>query len=144
MWVPYLPTSLLLSELSAPYRDFFGRCLFGLGLSRPRAEFLHPTGFINKLMLAGVQRMASRTYLDRNFFYRRTHLSGMAAGASYLGFGIIFRVNIFFHIYLHYSVILASSPQGECVQNLIDLLYDPGWSQDDDARRTSSFITLLE
>ena len=78
--------------------DFLDRIFLSDSFGGPLAEFLYPPGFINKFLLAGIEGMASRTDFSRNVFYRGAGFYHIATGAGDLSFGIIFWVNVFFHI----------------------------------------------
>lgn len=61
-------------------------------------EFLDAAGGVNKFLFAGIKRVALAAELDAYFFHGAAGGKSIAAGAGYLGVGIVLRVDILFHI----------------------------------------------
>lgn len=73
---------------------FFDRCLFFRALS----EAFNTAGRVNQFFFAGIERMASRANFNAKLRLRCADNKCIAASANSLGFGIIFWVDIFFHV----------------------------------------------
>jgi hypothetical protein len=72
------------------------RCLGGLRLGHPLLEFVHATGRIDKLLLAGVKGMADVANTDQKGCTGGTRLDDVAAGATNFR-RIVFRMYVSFH-----------------------------------------------
>lgn len=61
-------------------------------------ETLDSAAALRRLLLSGIERMASGTDFNTQLLLCGTRLEGIAAGASYNRFFIVFRVNSLFHV----------------------------------------------
>jgi hypothetical protein len=69
-------------------------------------EALDAPGGINKLLLAGEERVACRTDLQADFLFRRTGFELVPAGATHLHF-MVLRMYILLHVALAKTFIIA-------------------------------------
>ena len=72
-----------------------GRC-FGWFFNQT-LEPLHPAGRIHQVLFASIKRMAIWANFRVDFRHSWTSRKSIAAGASYLGLRVIFRMDVFFH-----------------------------------------------
>ena len=61
-------------------------------------ETFHSAGGINYLLLAGEERMAFATKLHSELLLSGAGCKGVAAGADYLGIGVVFRMYFRSHL----------------------------------------------
>ena len=71
-------------------------CLFGIKISVLLLETFHPPGSIDKLLLAGIKRVAYAANIHFNAFGRRTGLKCIATGTVGCD-KIVIGMNFFFH-----------------------------------------------
>lgn len=93
---------LILVALFLVFRNFLGLRLNGrfYVLMRDNAlfEFLNTSGGVNYFFVARVEGVTSRTYFHVYFRHSRRHLIGCPASASCFCLGIIFWMNLLFHV----------------------------------------------
>src|SRR5437764_2994423 len=104
----------MLSGRTLLCRGLFRAGLLGVAL----LETIDAAGGIEQLLLAGEVRMALRTDLDAQLFFRRAGGPRLAAGAVRLNL-LIFRVNLWFHwLYLFDGLFQGRTGNGQYIKKI--------------------------